>query len=50
MSQIALDKTTKELQAKAIVAMLWKGQVVEAISYLKTYITAKNETKKIELN
>ena len=49
MSQIAANKSQKEEDSKAILAMLWSGQVNESIAYLQTKIIGKNELKKQEL-
>ena len=49
MSQISLQKSQKEIDAKAIIALLWKGCSDESINYLQNNVTAKNESKKTEL-
>jgi len=49
MSQIAVNKSQKEEDSKAILALLWSGRVNECIAYLQTKIIGKNQLKKQEL-
>jgi hypothetical protein len=49
MSMIAWNKTEKESHCRILLALLWEGQVDEALNYLRTSVSPRNTKKHHEL-
>ena len=49
MSMMAWNTTEKETHCRALLAWLWQGNVDEALSYLRTFVSPRNAKKHQEL-